>query len=273
MQRAGFFSEKAEDRACLACHDGPVHHAAALQPPTCAACHIEHRGRVRVTATSNQTCAACHSNLRTSNGISTYSAHVRSFEDGHPEFAAVRTGQHDPSTLKLNHAIHMKAIRRGPNGPIVQLACGDCHRPAAAKTEWTYADTNYVTAKSTYSLENETRVIATGEMLSPRTPATGRELMAPVKFATSCSGCHLLTFDKRFDEGVPHDTPEVIHAFLLRKFQTYIAAHSEELHVTRDPDRDLTGKPLLPETRTMTSAQWVHERTAVARRAFVEEDV
>jgi NADH:ubiquinone oxidoreductase subunit F (NADH-binding) len=39
---------------------------------------------------------------------------------------------------------------------------------------------------------------------------TGRETMVPPKFATACAGCHLLTFDKRFDVGVPHDKPEVV---------------------------------------------------------------
>jgi hypothetical protein len=46
--------------------------------------------------------------------------------------------------------------------------------------------------------------------------------MAPVKFANACAACHLLTFDKRFDEGVPHDKPEVVQAFLLKKFQQYM---------------------------------------------------
>ena len=34
----------------------------------------------------------------------------------------------DPGTIRVNHAIHMKPIRRGPNGPNVQLECGDCHQ-------------------------------------------------------------------------------------------------------------------------------------------------
>ena len=80
--------------------------------------------------------------------------------------------------------------------------------------------------------------------LAPRDPLTGRELMAPVKFATACASCHLLTFDKRFDEGAPHDKPEVVHAFVVKKLQDYIAVHPNELRVSRDPSRDLTGKPL-----------------------------
>jgi hypothetical protein len=73
-----------------------------------------------------------------------------------------------------------------------------------------------------------------------------------------------LSFDKRFEEGVPHDKPEVVHAFLVRKFQEYIAAHPVELRMAKDPDRDLTERPFLPAERTLTPPQWVAERTADA---------
>jgi hypothetical protein len=88
--------------------------------------------------------------------------------------------------------------------------------------------------------------------------------MEPVKFANACASCHLLTFDKRFEQGVPHDKTEVVHAFLVRKFSEYIAAHPGESHVLRDPVRDLTGKPLPPEVRILTPALWVTERTSEA---------
>jgi hypothetical protein len=88
--------------------------------------------------------------------------------------------------------------------------------------------------------------------------------MALVKFANACAACHLLTFDKRFDEGAPHDKPEVIHAFLTKRFQQYIATHPGEVRVLRDPSRDLTGKPFPPEVRVLTAAQWVKERTGEA---------
>jgi len=84
--------------------------------------------------------------------------------------------------------------------------------------------------------------------------------MAPVKFATSCAACHLLTFDKRFDEGAPHDEPRVILAFLNKKFGDYIATHSKELREVRDPDRDLTGKPLPGSVKTYTPSEWISTR-------------
>jgi hypothetical protein len=263
LQRAGVFSAKAADSACLACHDGPVHHASQVKTLECATCHSEHRGRINIAATSNQTCAECHVSLKTDTGPAHYAAHIRSLDDGHPQFAAVRDGAQDPGTIGLNHAIHMKPIRRGPTGPIVQLDCADCHRPAPVSSPWPYADAKYTAAHHSYSEQDEVRSLPTGT-LAGRAPMTGRELMAPVKFATACAACHLLTFDKRFDDGVPHDKPEVVHAFLVKRFQDYIAVHAAEVRVVRDPSRDLTGKPLPPEVRKLTPTQWVIERTADA---------
>jgi hypothetical protein len=262
VQQAGLFSAKATSSACLSCHDGPVHHAANRNSLECASCHVEHRGRVNIAAASNQACAECHGNLDAVVGKSHYANHVRSLEDGHPQFAALE-GPPDPGTIKLNHAIHLKPIRRGPNGPLVNLECGNCHHSTAADADLTYADPNYRAAIVSYKDSDELLSTHAG-ILSPPKPMNGRELMAPVKFAKACSSCHLLTFDKRFEEGVPHDKPEVVHAFLVKKFREYISAHPAEVRVIRDPNRDLTGKALPPEVRVLTPAQWVTERTAEA---------
>ncbi len=178
---------------------------------------------------------------------SRYSQHIRDLADGHPEFAVIRENRRDPSTIKLNHALHLKPIRRGPTGPIVQLDCSDCHRPAAAKNSWSYADASYAASSPTSETVNTSA--SNGDALPAHNPPTGRELMAPVTFANACTSCHLLSFDKRFSEGVPHDKPEVIHAFLKKRFQDYAAAHPSELQSARDPDRDLTGKPLPLESK------------------------
>ena len=194
-----------------------------------------------------------------------------SFADGHPEFAVLRENQRDPSTIKLNHAIHMKPIRRGPTGPIVQLDCADCHRAAVVKTSWTYADANYLTPPSADS--DRKANARTGGTLAPHNPSTGRELMAPVTFANACASCHLLSFDKRFSEGVPHDKPEVIDAFLKKKFREYAAAHPSELRVMRDPDRDLTGKPLAPRVQTLTARAMDCSTHLRRRAASVAQDL
>jgi len=266
VQKAGEFSAKAEDAACLACHDGPVHHEnqVGAKVPTCATCHVEHRGRIDLSAAANQTCAECHGKLQVPSGQLHYAAHIQNLEKGHPEFALLRGDAKDIGTIRLNHAVHMKPIRQGPNGPLVQLECGDCHRNYQA--EWKYAVFPYPEMASyqlhrAQPMDNLPRPLPT---LQPRTPSNGRERMRAVEFARACSGCHLLTFDKRFDVGVPHDKPEVVHAFLVKKFQAYIAMHPGEVRVVRDPKRDLTGKPLPPEVRVLAPVQWVAERTADA---------
>ncbi len=263
VQQAGSFSAKAENSACLACHDGPIHHAEQTRTSNCAECHVEHRGKINLAAASNQSCATCHSDLRLKSGEAHFPSGIRSFEDGHPDFDATEKSNSDHGTIKLNHKLHMKPIRSAPGGPNVQLDCSDCHRPAASNSAWRYADARYAAASVAYTDADNFRVAGTFGLTS-RNPSTGRELVAPVKFATACAACHLLTFDKRFDEGVPHDKPEVVHAFLLRKFANYIAAYPGELHEMHDPARDLTGKPLPPRMRTLTPSQWIQEKVAVA---------
>jgi hypothetical protein len=268
VQTTGAFSAKAADSACLDCHDGPAHHDSKTAAPDCATCHLEHRGRINIRAASNQACAECHGNLQLAAGTLHYAAKIRSFEDGHPEFAALRpvTGvpARDPATIKLNHALHMKPIRQGPNGPMAQLECADCHRNYGAT--WRFALSQYLSLTS-YQLHRDMPIDDLPFPLPtfpPLAPSSRRERMWPVQFAYACSGCHLLSFDKRFDEGVPHDKPEVVHAYLLNKFREYIAAHPGDVRVVREPSRDLTGKPLPPEVRVLTPAQWVIERTSDA---------
>ena len=263
VQTAGAFSAKASDAACLSCHDGPMHHTAQSKTIGCATCHTEHRGRVNIVATRNESCAQCHADLKKSAGATRFGAHIASFEDEHPEFAALRGDGRDPGTVKVNHAIHMKPIRRGPNGPNVQLECGDCHQAGAASADWKYADARYTSAATSYSKQDEVLALEPGALSRP-VPMSGRELMAPVRFVYACAGCHSLSFDKRFEEGVPHDKPEVVHAFLVKKFREYVGAYPGEARVVRDPGRDLTGRPLAPTVRVLTPEQWVAERTAEA---------
>ncbi len=258
LQQAGQFSAEAADSACLACHDGPVHHPYATKQLACIDCHVEHHGRINLSSVSNESCALCHARL-----VTDHWGHIEDFEASHPQFAALQEGSHDPGTIKLNHAIHMKPIRRGPNGPNVQLECANCHRATAADADLTYADPKYRAATVGYKDNDEFLSLHEDTLKTPHSE-TGRELMAPVKFANACAACHLLTFDKRFDEAVPHDKPEVIHAFLVRTFREYIAAHPSEMRVLGDPSRGLTGKPLPPAFRILNPAQWVTERTAEA---------
>lgn len=62
---------------------------------------------------------------------------------------------------------------------------------------------------------------------------------------------HLVFFRQAFCGGRPHDTPEVIHAFVVKKFQDYIAAHPSEL---REPE------PTMPCLRNRCPSRRVSTR-------------
>jgi hypothetical protein len=252
VRAAGGFTARTGDVACVACHDGPVHHANAAFTPSCASCHVEHRGAVRLAATADASCAQCHADLQTRSGAPSFVRDITSFASGHPEFAILREGRGDPTTIKLNHYRHLQPNLAGPNGP-VQLACQDCHRTPADARAWPYGGA-------------PSRVAAGAAKPDPLAPLPTSAYMAPPAFTQACAGCHSLQFDKRFTEGVPHDTPEVIHAFLVQRFQAYIAGHPAELREPRQSDRDLPEKPLPPEYRVLTPGQWVAERTAEAEQ-------
>lgn len=275
VQQAGAFSAKAENAACVACHDGPIHHANETKALPCSACHSEHRGRVNIHAAGNQNCAECHADLKVNGRATVFAPHIHSFEDGHPQFAALRESVRDPGTIKLNHAIHMKPIRQGPLGPIVQLECGDCHRPAAYRYKAAWRFHPPVSHLQSYGptvvvpespLPDPDGWMRTSDVrgLSPDPPLSSRANMALPLYELTCSACHSLQFDKRFTDEAPHDQPSVIHVFIVNKFAEYIAAHPAELHESRDPDRDITEKPIPPRIRVLTPVEWVAKHTAEA---------
>ena len=272
LQQVAGFSAVAADAACLACHDGPAHHpeATASNAPkvACASCHAEHRGRVSLAAATTRNCAECHADLGATGPGTHFTKNIKSLADGHPEFAALRATANaapaDPGKIKLNHALHMRSIRRGPKGPNVQLDCSDCHRPSqTSNLQWEYGDKKYADATVSYQAGEEFETGGT-RGLAAKKPWSDRQLMAPVKFANACAGCHSLTFDKRFEEGVPHDRVDVVHEFLVKKFGEYIARRPNELREAQDPQRRLTGRANGPATRIVSTTQWVKEQVAVS---------
>jgi len=260
------FSAGASDAACLTCHDGPPHHATAAFTPSCASCHVEHRGAVRLAATADATCTQCHADLHTSGGPTTFVSNISSFATQHPEFAVLRAGGPDPNGIKLNHYRHMQPNLAGPSGAgpqgSVQLICQDCHRTPADTRAWPYASGAPAAgiAAGNGAISNST----TGNSLLA--PGPSAAYMAAPAYAQACAACHTLEFDRRFSEGVPHDKPEVIHAFLVQKFQAYIAVHPAELREPRQPGRDIAGKPIPPEYRILMPTQWVAEHTGEAEQ-------
>ncbi|MBZ5694583.1 MAG: cytochrome c3 family protein [Acidobacteriia bacterium] len=255
---AGFFSAKASDRVCLSCHDGPIHHANQTFTPKCSSCHMEHRGQLRLAATSDASCTQCHANLRTVGAETHFARDVEDFGAGHhPEFAAVRTGSVDPGTIKLNHAVHLKKNLAGSNGP-VQLDCDDCHRPPTSTDAWRFGSAPPNAAPA--AQKSDLPAMSKSDL---PLMVSARAYMAPITYAKHCAACHGLQFDKRFTEGVPHDTPEIVHAFVVQKFQQYIVTHPAELRETA-LDRNLAQKPLPVPVRVLTPPQWVAGRVGEA---------
>jgi hypothetical protein len=260
--QAGFFSENASDQKCITCHDGAIHHSAQTFTPSCASCHMEHRGPIRLAETSDAACTQCHTNLTTRGAPTKFERRIVSFAGDHPEFAVLREHRSDPGTIQLNHFRHMQPNLLGPGNTHVQMVCTDCHRSAAdANGPWPYGDDASRRGASPPSPEP-----ATANAASPDhavLPAS-RAYMVPPTYARTCAACHTLQFDKRFTDEVPHDTAEKIHPFIVAKFQGYIASHPAELRVPRDPTRDIPAKPIPADYRVLTPAQWVAERTAEA---------
>src|SRR5208282_5445717 len=255
------FQILASNQACQKCHDGPIHQAKQTREPDCGSCHIEHRGVARLVATSDQSCAQCHANLQTSAGTATnYFKTITSLNADHPEIAVFREHRKDPGTIRLNHFVHMKKDLVGPPGSKpVQLECSDCHRQPVTRAAWRFGSTEPVPAVAPASPAPAT--VMKADLYAPD---PGRALMTMPKFAESCAACHSLQFDKRLPDQAPHDKPDVVHAFVVKRFEAYIAAHPAELREQPEEERRLPSRPAPLAARVLTPAQWVAERTKEA---------
>lgn len=254
VDRPGRFARQVTDDACLTCHDGPVHTPRQLFTPRCAECHIEHREVPRLAHINDLMCTRCHADLVVKTGSPKVVSVVTGFNRNHPEFAPLRPEGGDPGVLKLNHEVHLKRDLKGPAGP-VQMVCADCHRPPAIRESWPYGEARMLTV---FVSEKQ------GE--DPLAPEPVTAYMAPVEYAKHCAACHPLAFDERFPESVPHDKPDVVRAFVLKKFDEYIARHSEELRQDRSGERQLPGEPVVVGHRVLTRQQWIGEQVAKAER-------
>jgi predicted CXXCH cytochrome family protein len=198
--RLAAFKNNATDSACLACHQAPSHHADQAFTPTCASCHTEHTGAVKLAMVADQNCVQCHADLKTRHGAPRFEKTVTDFNNGHPEFAALRGARRDAGTIALNHVLHMRPID-GPHGK-VQLECGDCHRFAAeAGSPWRFAEKTFDPAKLASTISADA------------------DYMLPPTYERTCAACHELRFDPRVKDSVPHDKPEMVRAFMLERFK------------------------------------------------------
>ena len=187
------FRKRATDNACMSCHDGPTHNPGQVFTPHCATCHQEHHHNTSLSAVRDASCTQCHARLRTQAGPTSFRS-VNAFRGReHPEFIAKLPSFRDPGTIKFSHQVHMDTLQ-----------CDSCHAPASQNDSPTVQEAR----------------LGVGGSLPPsaRVNFASGAFMAPIKFADHCAACHSdkLEFDKRILDSVPHDTPEVIHAAILK---------------------------------------------------------
>lgn len=211
--RTSSFRAHTPDQQCLGCHDGPVHNARQTFTPNCSSCHVEHIGRARLAEPSDSGCTQCHANLKTTDGRMQVDAHVSGFDKHHPEFAPLRPGQSDPGTINLNHFVHLQPTIRGPRGA-VQMVCADCHRPINSPGLWPYSVATVQPASQQPIMVSA----VDAQQRKRRTVEAGAgAYMTAIKYVNQCAACHVLQFDRIIPEPAPHDKPEIVHAFILKK--------------------------------------------------------
>jgi predicted CXXCH cytochrome family protein len=219
----------------MTCHDAPAHTVNQMPAPACTTCHQEHRGRVQLAKIDEGFCFECHGDVKTTRGGPGVAPHVGAFPDGHPEFAAMKSGAQDPGRLRFNHAVHLKAIR-GPNGAET-LECAACHQPEMGRAG----------------------------VRTKGPAATG--LMQPISYAEHCARCHPLFFDERIEQAAPHARPESVRAFVQQALAGYIQEHPADILA---PDSAFRRVPLNfprpPDPPAKNAQEWVTRRAAADER-------
>ena len=117
--------------------------------PNCATCQTKHRGRLYLSAASNQACAVCHAALKNRRSHTRYVSTITSFEDQHPEFALLRANvrtrwmpharfDHDAHGAFSCVSCHPKALT-GTEASDILLpgmdTCKRCHAPGAGHAD------------------------------------------------------------------------------------------------------------------------------------------
>lgn len=277
--RGAGFSAAVKDKACLACHNAPIHNPQQAFTPACSSCHLEHKGRFKMAATADAACAQCHGDLHIKQGELKFDPHVSSFDNKHPQFLALRRGQYDPGTINLNHHAHLQPTLRGPNGT-VQLQCGDCHRPVGINQPWVYS----IAAVPAASQQVVVVPAAETQRQKKRFTETGAgPYMAPIKYVNQCAACHTLQFDPLISQPAPHDKPEIVLAFVVERVRQLVkenpdlvhkpisTGYEDQIEATRNFLRPTRDYLVLPKAPT-TPENWTEQRIEIAERLLWRKD-
>jgi len=96
--------------------------------------------------------------------------------------------------------------------------------------------------------------------------------MAFPLYELACSACHSLQFDKRFTDEAPHNQPSVVHAFIVKKFTEYIAAHPASC-ASRATPIEMSGRPCRREFACSPRWEWVASKRLRREELLVAQDL
>lgn len=240
----GGFSKAVSETACIACHDGSIHHpnqlvakdAAGVSPAklvmavndphrpegnaarsaACMACHTEHKGMAALKSSDNGQCTQCHAALgKAATSQPAVQASVVAFNPNqHPAFGrrlmandpedGNKPRLFDPTKLKYDHRKHAQQPELAGD-----KSCMLCHTTAATPA---------------VGPTPRTPPFASEKLVTDERPYDAGQWMRPVKFDRHCIGCHQLEMpgtvpNIEIDEDgekVKKDLSPAINGFVLR---------------------------------------------------------
>lgn len=304
---AAGFSRTVSDVACLACHDGSIHHgnqpagtvntflplhptlqagarrvvgsagagdAGKLTAHDCVSCHVEHRGETALGAAHAQFCTSCHADL---------TQHAR-------DPAAIRVATRVTAFTLEDHPGFGRSLR-----PSAGASGADGSGVDAAGAKWldpTVLKFNHAVHNRIDVLKDNCTAchaaadpqVVVNQPLPTLPPPYGdpkdrpvawsrsqdRAEMQPVSYARHCVGCHAIELPGKVKLAVPHDDLSVVRGFLAGVGERY----RQHLMQLPDPSSELqvevvTGRPPRQrrERRTLTADEWIGQQLSALSEA------
>lgn len=279
------FSKTVSDVACLACHDGSVHHAnqpddtinrfpplhptltagarpasASLDPKVtahnCVSCHVEHRGQTALLGTHPALCIDCHGNLSANAqdpGAIRIASRVTGFSEAeHPPFGrslippgSTATG----SAAWVDPTVLKFNHEKHNNIGVLKDNCTACHAAADPQVRF---NEPVATLPPPYGDPKDRPV--------EWSRSQDRANMQPISYQRHCIGCHAMELPGKVKITLPHEDLATVRAFLAAvpdRYAQHLASlpnKAAELEI-----EVVTGRPPRQrrERRTLTEAEWV----------------
>lgn len=251
--------------ACVKCHAAAEHNHRQIPAHaslSCAECHREHQGKLKLAEVTDQHCIRCHRDLETTDGPSKlFAQSIRGFSasDGHPEFNLTLRLKSDaaPSNLITPselQALVQQSLIEGPYEArfldvLAERAAPYDQKPGQTGTsKWRgrgdikFNHAAHLGANGVKDKQGNT-VILTDNCQACHVPDSGGRYMQPITYQKHCVQCHPLLFDNQNFPGdvVPHARPDIVRGFLTQKYTLTVLNQKQEL-VESTPPRPLPGQ-------------------------------